>query len=424
MDNYCVIGKLKLVPIEGAKTLQLGYYGGLPFAVSKELTKDKLYLIFLPDGQISGEYANEHKLISYTDPQTGKREGGFFAKNCKVRSIKLMKGTIISVGYVAELDTLAFTGYDISRLKEGDSFSELNGVPIVRKFINEATRKAGRQNQQSKKRKLIGMAEHPDTEQLYKFVDTIEPGDLIDITYKLDGTSVRIGNAYEKRELKWYEKILNKIAPIQRVKNVHSAGTRRVVLNEAESSTAYYGSHSMYREVEKTLEGLLHPGESVYGEIVGYQDEQKPLFNRGGMIFKYGCLPGERKFFVYAITWTLPDGTSMQLPWSAVKNRCATLGIKHVTEATNTFIFGTNALGQYSHSELLANIQLLASGPEPLDNSHIKEGVVLRVTKSLDGSTKFFKYKTPEYYALEDASKNDESFVDVEEVQSQTEEIA
>jgi hypothetical protein len=114
----------------------------------------------------------------------------------------------------------------------------------------------------------------------------------------------------------------------------------------------------------------------------------------------------------------------MQLPWSAVKNRCATLGIKHVTEATNTFIFGTNALGQYSHSELLANIQLLASGPEPLDNSHIKEGVVLRVTKSLDGSTKFFKYKTPEYYALEDASKNDESFVDVEEVQSQTEEIA
>lgn len=485
MDNYCVIGRLKLVPIEGAKTLQLGYYNSLPFAVPKDYTEDKLYLIFLPDGQVSEEYAEKHQLIGYTDPQTGNRVGGFFGKNRKVRSIKLMKGKIISIGYVTTLDTLEYTGYDIDSFQEGDSFNELNGHKIAGKFINEATKRAAKQEQQKKKRKLIGMPEHKDTEQLYKFINTINGGDLIIVSYKLDGTSVRTANAYEERQLKWYHRLIDKIFLLEKFRFVHSSGTRRVILSEVDdtslrefqefrmskkkmlveefqpniksqeiyrqifpldnkdvsiytldyvnnllpgfkdwylnskyaSSTAYYGSHSIYREVEEKLRGLLNPGEAVYGEIVGYKDEQKPLFVRGGMAFKYGCNPGERKFFVYNMKWTLPNGKSIDLPWNIIKQRCTEMGISHVQEVFAPGLLGSMGTVYENNDVLFEHCKLMAQGLDPLDDSHIKEGVVVRVERR-DGTVDFFKYKTPEYYALEDASKNDDSYVDVEEMQS------
>ena len=203
---YSIIGKLKLQTIENAKTLQMGWYGGLPYATSKDITEDDLMVIFLPDGQLSKEYAKEHDLVAYHD-EAGKKRGGFFGKNRKVRPIKLMQGKIRSVGYVASIDTLAFTGYDVSKLKEGDSFDELNSVPICNKFINKQTQNAG--NKVSHRREVRGLATHPDTKQFYKEVRNIKAGSLITITLKIDGTSCRVANAYG--ELNWFERHLSKL---------------------------------------------------------------------------------------------------------------------------------------------------------------------------------------------------------------------
>jgi len=226
----------------------------------------------------------------------------------------------------------------------------------------------------------------------------------------IHNTSCRIANAYVNENMGLVKKVLYNFGLYEQKKaNKHLVGTRRVIIERTESG-GYYGSHDMYLEVGEQLQGKLNPGEAIYGEIVGWIDEERPLFNRGGVIFKYGCIEGTRDFYVYNIKWTLPNGESIDLPWHKVKARCEELGLKHVPEIehnwTGSFIYGGIA-------DILQNIVYpLAEGPDLIDPSHIREGVVVRV--DYNGTTKFLKCKSATYYELE--SKHKESGeIDIEE---------
>ena len=488
-DNYkAIVGKLKLVQIPGAKTLQLAYYNGLQFAVDKSFTEDKLYLIFPPDGQLSKEYAEANDLIRRRDLETGEQKGGFFEANRKVRSIKLMKGAIISVGFIASLNTLAFNEDCDLKLKEGDEISEIGGVPICNKYVNQATlRMKGAANQPKTKKKyasMIGFAEHQDTSQYYKSAENvIAEGDLVTISLKMDGTSVRIGNPYlVKHKTRW-----NRFIAWAFKTNMHynkvTVGTRRVTLNDPsvprelpewkmftmarkkrmveqfkpdirdtssfrqifpleEEDTKkctldfvderlpgfkewfntqnvnhgfYNDGHSMYREPADAIKDLILPGETIYGEIVGWVDEDRPLFKRGNQSFKYGCPPGTRDFYVYAIKHTSITGYTFHLPWHMVKARCMEMGLKTVMELDQFLV-----KKDITHWQQVIKtcVELHMVGADPFDASHIREGVVVRVDKAGINQTNFLKAKSAEYYALEDSSKMDEAFVDLEDVQS------
>lgn len=415
MSDYLIIDKIKLTKIEGAKTLQLAHYDGLTFAVDMTYTEDELYAIFLPDGQLSKEYADANDLVSRIDPVTGKNAGGFFGKNRKVRTIKLMGGKIISCGFINRLSSLAFTGYDISTLKKGDTFDELNGVPIVSKFITEATRKASKNNNSPTKNKkknetIINLHEHVKTNMFMKNIDNIPEGSTLIITEKLDGTSVRIGNVLESDATPTLiSKILARFGYIKKDKYIHITGTRRVIIRNNDNG-GYYRNNSIYTEVGDMLENKLRPGEIIYGEILGWRTESQALFNRGGTIMKYGCEPGTRKFRVYAITREM-QGQTIQVPWIEVKRRCDELGLEYVPE-----FFTISSYSETEKDKILNFITSWATGLSTLDSSHIKEGVVIRVENGFDSY--FLKYKTPEFYALEDKSKNDENFVDMEDLQN------
>ena len=419
--TYCdVIVVDKLVQIEGAKTLQLMYYGGLPYAVSKSIQIGDVVAVFTPDSQISEEFAKANDLVGYTDEITGAKKGGFFAKNRKVRSITLMQGKIRSVGFVASQEQFDYLGIQLKDLV-GQSFNEINGHKICNKYIltgpngKPVNGKAKVGKLVKDKFTMVGMPEHQDTKMFYKFVDTLKVGDVIYITLKLDGTSVRVSNTWKiKQELKWYEKLINKFVSIRTVFNELRVGTRRVVLKD--STQTYYGDKGIYTEVGDRLRGMLHPGETVYGEIVGWQNEAKPLFVRGGMQFLYGTEPGKRDFYVYNIKQSLPDGTIYDLTWPQIKRRCVELGVKYVPEMIPTAIsYGGNL-------EYLEEIVYgLVDGDDPIDSSHIREGVVLRVERA-DGSLDFFKSKSSRFYELEDKSKNNGE-VDIEEQQEQEVEL-
>lgn len=415
MNEYAVIGKLKLQKIEGAKTLQMGFYDGMPFAVQNDLTEDDLCIIFLPDGQLSKEYAEANDCVSRIDPETGERAGGFFGKNRKVRSMSFMKGKIRSVGYVARVETLAFTG-DVSKLKEGTFISEINGVPIVNKFINEATRSAMGQKKGIRiERELLGLKMHQDTDQMYKHWDDFQPGDIITITEKLDGTSVRFGVVYAEKKLNWWQRQLNKISPLDISDKKLVVGTKRTLLSE--NKTGYYNDPGMYKEVAQQCEGKLYQGESVYGEIVGWLSNDSPLFKRGDVTFTYSCQPGERKFFVYAIKWTLPNGEQIQLPWDIVKQRANELGLQTVPEFHSSKL--PISKDPTNHSLAIALLKKVIEqetvGQSTLDKGHIREGCVVRIDRGRN--TIFYKSKSEEYYMLEDQFKNDDSNVDLEEAQ-------
>ncbi len=393
-NDYCVIGKLKMTEVEGAKTLKLGHWGGLTFAISKDLDPDKLYAIFLPDGQLSEEYF-----------EANKEDLGFFGKNRKVRSINLMRGRISSAGYVALLDSLKYTGYDISLLKDGDSFNDLNGVPVCNKFINRRLQYINVGGKKvNARREYPDLLMHYDTNQFYKIGKYIKKNSLITITLKMDGTSFRAANHKEIRELSWYEKLLNKFVPIKNHSYKHVCGSRRVIMSK--DSNNYYDT-DLYSDMLERLGNTLYPGESIYGEIVGWQNHDKPLFERGGVKFKYGCVPGHRDLYIYNIKWTLPNGYNIDLPWYKIKQRCFHLGLNHVPEILPTFRYDG------SLSKLSETVFSYVDGADLVDPSHIREGVVIRVDDT-NGKTFFLKAKSQKFYELEDAFKNDGN-VDIEE---------
>ena len=236
----------------------------------------------------------------------------------------------------------------------------------------------------------------------------------------IHNTSCRIANAYVNENMGLVKKVLYNFGLYEQKKaNKHLVGTRRVIIERTESG-GYYGSHDMYLEVGEQLQGKLNPGEAIYGEIVGWIDEERPLFNRGGVIFKYGCIEGTRDFYVYNIKWTLPNGESIDLPWHKVKARCEELGLKHVPEVEHNMIDQHQDKFEWISSfiyggdpDILQEIVYpLAEGPDLIDPSHIREGVVVRVDHN--GGTKFLKAKSEKYLTLEDRFKSDNK-IDIEE---------
>lgn len=422
--TYCdVIVVDKFIQVEGAKTLQLLSYGGLTYAIDKSIQVGDVVAVFTPDSQISEEFANANDLVDRGVDENGKKQGGFFAKNRKVRSISLMQGKIKSAGFVATQQMFDYLNIDLKDFV-GQSFNEINGNKICCKYVIKHEHKnvnVTGKKQKFEKSKTIGMPEHYDTKQFRIFGSKLVAGDLITITIKCDGTSFRVANTWQvKQSLSWVEKLINKFWPIKTVWNEMKVGTRRVVLKD--DTVSYYGDKSIYTDVGKQLNGLLHPGEAIYGEIVGWQNVDKPLFVRGGMRFLYGCKPGERDFYVYNIKWTLPDGSSIDLPWSKIKQRCLELGVKHVPEMS-FMLNGYGCAGTFIYDGDLEKLERtvygLVDGPDPIDPSHIREGIVLRVEHA-DGNVTFVKAKSQNFFELESKSKED-GVIDIEEAQEDVE---
>jgi hypothetical protein len=56
-------------------------------------------------------------------------------------------------------------------------------------------------------------------------------------------------------------------------------------------------------------------------------------------VYSYGNNSGECSMFVYRIAQMHEDGSIVDLPWYAVKARCKELGINHVPEVCDPFLY-------------------------------------------------------------------------------------
>lgn len=406
-EGYAIIGKPKYEPIEGARTLKRAFFEGLSYAVGLDTPEDSLVVIFTPDGQLSPEYAEANNCVEKRDPVTGIRSGGFFGKNRKVRTLSLMQGKIKSAGYIAPLESLAFTGYDLSLLKAGDIVDTLNGFRVANKFV---VPHKGKGTGPAARIQMRGIPEHPDTKQLMRYIEDLPKGALLTLTLKLHGTSARIANAYQPIPDDLTTELVLRFAEshlpgLHFYINDEVAGTRRVILSET-TGDGFYGTHGPWLSVKKYLEGKLLPGECLYGELVGYAGPGMPIQKTGGVVFDYGLPDGHCKFYVYNIKMTHPNGWSFDLPWHTIKARVAELNLNYVPEMVTTFIYNGD-------SAALETLALgLVDGPDLLGN-HIREGLCVRA--EYEGQVKFYKFKSQDFYGLEDKSKSDGE-TDIEEI--------
>ena len=267
MSYFAIVTKLKDVRKHpNADRLQLATVFGNTVCVSMEYVEGQLGVYFPTDGQLSVEFATVNNLLRKKD-ENGNNIGGYMDPDKRnVTAIKLRGEK--SDGLFLPLHCLESFG-DITKLKEGDRIDLFNGHEICCKYIPRTNVRQGHVSNGNRTRKTrVNYAplfqEHADTEQLAYNHGAFKVGDELEFTLKMHGTSQRTGHL---KVFKGYKRtILDRIfrrqgTPIYDWDYV--TGTRRVVLEDFDGKTSFYGSNEFRKQHHDALVGKLYKGETV-----------------------------------------------------------------------------------------------------------------------------------------------------------------
>ena len=442
-----------------ADRLQLGECFGNTVCVSLEYTDNQLGIYFPCDGQLSVEFAEVNNLLRKKD-DAGNNCGGYMDPNKRNVTAIRLRGEK-SDGLFLPLACLETFG-DVSTLKEGDVINTFNGHEICCKYIPRRSNRQGHVsdgNRTRKKKVDVAplFAEHADTEQLAYNLGAFKPGDEIEITLKMHGTSQRTGylpvfKGYKRTFKDWLLRRDGK--PIYDWGYV--SGTRRTVLDNYDGG--YYGSNEFREQHSKTFEGKLWKGETVYYEVVGFTHTGAPIMAEGNneklgkdfvkqygktTVFSYGCDPEGESFkheyadcwdgvnvrefkpqsdiYVYRMTMTNEDGAVVEYTPDFMRYRCEQMGVKTVPVMWKGIIpahTGDAAairLGQDAGAWIKEKAEQYYDGPDPIGKTHVREGVVVRIVNR----PKFcaYKHKNFSFKVLEGIIKDTAAAPDMEEAQ-------
>ena len=444
-----------------ADRLDLGDCFGNTVCISHgEFAEGDLVIYFPTDGQLSEEFCQVHDLVRRTD-EAGNPCGGYLEPGKRnIRAIRLRGEK--SDGLVMPLHCLEYTGVDINTLEAGFAFTAINGKEICCKYIPRSNRRgqscnAGNRTRKKKAPVAPLFAEHADTEQLAYNLSAFKPGDEIEITLKMHGTS---GRTARLPVLKGYRRtLLDRIlrregTPIY--EDGYVSGTRRVVLENYEGG--FYGDNSFREKHYKFFEGKLMKVETVYYEIVGFTDSGVPIMGDGNnekvgkdfvaqygktTAFSYGCYPtGKKKMFgnddigefhievdaprseiyVYRMTMTNEEGFVVEYTPDFMRYRCEQMGVKTVPMFEK---FTIGELRTCPNDECdVYNVQTddviriaeeYYDGPDPIGKTHVREGVVVRIINRPKFTA--YKHKNFSFKVLEGIIKDTAAAPDMEEAQ-------
>ena len=450
-------------PAENSDFLNACEVFGNTTIIDKTITEDTLILYLPSDGQISIEFGEKNNLFRKKD-DAGNNIGGFVDPvKRNITAIRLRGNR--SDGLVLPISCLnyCYTHGDASaELHAGDIINgTLNGHEICRKYIPR--RNIVEYNKQKYGSKIphkkIPIAplfmEHVDTEQLAYNLSAFKPGDEIEITLQMHGTSMRTGYLPVLKGYKrtFFDKILHREGkPIYEYDYV--SGTRRTVLEDFEGG--FYGSNAFRKQHHDKFIGKLYKGEEIYYAVVGFTHTGAPIMAEGKneklgkdfvkqygkeTIFSYGCssngyeirldgatagLP-QSDIYVYRMTMTNEDGDVVEYSPDFMRYRCKQIGVKCVPVFTKGYITDNyiisktyeNGAKEYYHESLGEAIKALAEqyydGPDPIGKTHIREGVVVRIVNRPKFTA--FKHQNFDFKQLEGLIKDTMTAPDMEEAQ-------
>ena len=435
MAYQAMVARIYTRELPGSDNIQIGTCAGYQVIVSKDVTDGELGVFFEQDGQLSPEFCKANNLIALHDENGNKVEGsGYFEENRRVKAVK-MRGAK-SEGFWCPMRMFAYTGFDMSKLKEGDTFDSLGTHPICNKYVTEATLKEqkARDKKPVKTRTADKMfTKLGDTTPFRMGVNLIPKGAIVYLSEKLHGTSFRYGHVLDDVVVKlpvwkqWIHRLLKKPAPTK-PEWVHLNGSRNVVL-EKRTGEGFYGGGEQFR-YRATERINLKKGEVIYGELVGYTDTGRPIMEPQDasrlrdkkvekafgktIVYKYNTEVGQCDLYVYRIKQVNEDGYVVELSWPQVVARCRELGLRTVP-VSETFIFDGDFEALSEKVMALTNgpdgQSVLASGVDP---SHIQEGIVVRYES--EHGFGWLKSKAFAFGLLEGYLKEQADYVDTEEI--------
>lgn len=266
--------------------------------------------------------------------------------NSRVKTIKL-RGAI-SQGMLIDLKTAHKFSVPMSGCPEGADLSANLG--IVKYEPPAKDMPAGLQFQHNTPEYNNPLfSKYTDIEHLKNHMGTILDGDPVYITEKLHGTSARYGILPFTPACFW-DRVKRFFGFAPRFQFVY--GSRNKQLQGRSPKKNFYKEGLYFKAAQKyNLEMKLHPGEIVYGEIVG-EGIQKG--------YSYGYRGDDRGFFAYDVK---VDG--QYLSPAQFEEFCFDRSIPTVPVLYN---------GPFS----LAGVEQFVHGPSTLIGQPIKEGIIIK----------------------------------------------
>ncbi len=414
-------------------------------------TEGQLGVYFPTDGQLDMEFCEKNGLLAVYENGVNVSGGYMDPAKRNVKAIKLRGEK--SDGLFLPLECLAYTGIDISQFQPGDQITVVNGKNICQKYIPKEqprTRSAANANPNKQAVKVKYQTtptffEHKDTEQLAYNLHMFKPGDEIEITLKMHGTSQRTG--YHKVHVGYKRTLLDKIlrrpgTPIYDWGYAH--GTRRTVMKGFDGG--FYGSNAFREPHAKKFEGKLWKGETVYYEVVGFTDTGTPIMSTcdnkklkdkefvkqygDQTVFSYGCEPSglaeittptydgaysvpQSDIYVYRMTMTNEDGDTVEYSPDFMRYRCELMGVKTVPVFSKITLVDQHD-DNWDYGEAVKTIaEKYFDGPDPVGKTHIREGVVVRIVNRPTFTA--YKHKNFNFKVLEGIIKEVAEAPDMEE---------
>lgn len=377
-------------------------------------------VLYLPtDGQIERWFGNAFSL--FRKNEDGTTQGGYIEDNGHIRAIKLRGNQ--SSGVVISLDKL-YEKFGNQHWADGDKVNSINGKEFCRKYIPKKKSSGNNAPKTSYKgRKAEGIvypefSMHADTEQLAYNFDKFHPGDKLNMSLKMHGTSQRSMRTYAELPNSFWRRLFH--LP-KKTKEAYVLGTRRCVVHE--NSVGYYGNDQFRMQHHEKIAPFVEKGMEVFYEVVGYYGENesdtimpigdntkvndKAFVKQFGKrsIFSYGCKPGESEMYVYRIT---ANNGEKEFTPAEICEWCEKAGVHHVPYIED-FEFTTVEDLQERVNKYFEELA------DPIGRTHVKEGVVIRILNRR--SWQAYKSKTYEFKVIEGLIKESETTPDMEEVQ-------
>lgn len=478
MSEHCgyVVRVENLRPHSNADRLQIATFFGNDTCVGLDIVQGEIGIYFPSDLQLSIEFCDENHMCRKR--ADGTDDTGYLDRDKRnIRPIKLRGEK--SDGIFVPLSAVVYTGVNLDKLNIGDKIEMLNGHEICCKYIPRTNHRSGNVGSNKTRKKKVNIAplfaEHADTEQLVYNLSAFKPGDEIEITLKMHGTSQRTGYLPVlkgwKVKNKFFQGIVNKYASSSNLSTFarkcvdivmrdatpiydwsYVSGTRHTVLENYDGG--YYGSNEFREQHSKTFEGKLWKGETVYYEVVGFTHTGAPIMAEGNneklgkdfvkqygktTVFSYGCDPEGESFkheyadywdgmnvrefkpqsdiYVYRMTMTNEDGAVVEYSPDFMRYRCEQMGVKTVPVFAKVILLSEeyfdeeHPVGNY----VKEMAEQYYDGPDPIGKTHVCEGVVVRIVNRPKFTA--FKHKNFSFKVIEGLIKDTATAPDMEEVQ-------
>ena len=341
LQEYCatVVRIGAITPIEGSDFLGTTIVNGFSIIVRKDLIHEGDIMIYCPIEtqlnetflssndlyewscrHLNSNYLEVEECINQAGLEVAKKMVGFFNKYGRVRILRLRGHA--SMGYLTPINSLAVWGYRTDQYNWEDfvgvDFDTVEDEKFIQVYIPPRKPQPDRLSKDQRRNKRIEKISrmipgefsfHYDTQQLNRNMHRFNITDVVNISVKMHGTSICLGNVLVKKPKQFKFKPFNwvhSLLPLKWQKLIPGYdvvySSRTVVKNADLNNTlnpggGYYGT-DIWADYAKLFGPCIPEGMEIFGEIVGYVTGTQTAIQKG---YDYGCKPGENKLYIYRI---------------------------------------------------------------------------------------------------------------------------